>query len=115
EPRPLLLVSGAPTGGFDGYAEELQGLAERRGVAQDVVFAGPLGRVGLAEAMRGALAVLVPSHSETYGLVALEAAASGRPVIASRTGGLSDAVLDGTTGILLPDRDPELWAGTIRS
>lgn len=115
EPRPLLVVSGAPTGGFDGYAHELRRLVEQRGVADDVVFAGPLGRAELADAMRSALAVLVPSHSETYGLVALEAAACGRPVIASRAGGLSDAVLDGTTGILLPDRDPELWAGTIRS
>ncbi len=114
-PRPELVVSGAPTGGFEGYAEELRELAERRGVAGDVTFAGPLGRGELAAVMRSALAVLVPSHSETYGLVALEAAASGRPVVASRAGGLNDAVLDGTTGILLPDRDPELWAGTIRS
>ncbi|QGH69194.1 glycosyltransferase [Pseudactinotalea sp. HY158] len=115
EPRPLLVVSGAPTGGFADYAADLHELARGLHVAGDVEFAGPLGRADLAERMRHALAVLVPSHSETYGLVALEGAASGRPVIASRAGGLSDAVLDGVTGILLPDRDPEVWAGTIRS
>jgi len=57
--------------------------------------------------------VLVPSHSETYGLVALEAAASGVPVVAQGTGGLREAVLDGDTGLLIESRDPQVWAAAL--
>jgi D-inositol-3-phosphate glycosyltransferase len=52
----------------------------------------------------------VPSHSETYGLIALEAAASGVPVIAAASGGLRESVVDGVTGIVLTLRDPQTWA-----
>jgi D-inositol-3-phosphate glycosyltransferase len=54
--------------------------------------------------------VLVPSHSETYGLVALEAAASGVPVVAADSGGLREAVVDGTTGMVVEGRDPQVWS-----
>lgn len=77
----------------------------------DVLFVGPLGREQLAETLRRASALLIPSHSETFGLVALEAAASGIPVIASRVGGLPEAV--GDNGTLLDDRRPESWAAAI--
>lgn len=77
----------------------------------DVLFVGPLEREQLAETLRGAAALLIPSHSETFGLVALEAAASGIPVIAARVGGLPEAV--GGNGILLDDRRAESWAAAI--
>jgi D-inositol-3-phosphate glycosyltransferase len=77
----------------------------------DVLFVGPLEREQLAETLRQASALLIPSHSETFGLVALEAAASGIPVIASRVGGLPEAV--GGNGILLDDRRAESWAAAI--
>jgi glycosyltransferase involved in cell wall biosynthesis len=49
--------------------------------------------------------VAVPSHVEPFGLAALEAMAAGRPVVASRVGGLPEIVLDGRTGVLVPPRD----------
>jgi D-inositol-3-phosphate glycosyltransferase len=57
--------------------------------------------------------VLVPSHSETYGLVALEGSASGVPVVAAATGGLREAVLDGETGVVLDSREPAAWGAEI--
>ena len=77
----------------------------------NVLFVGPLERDRLAETLRRASALLIPSHSETFGLVALEAAASGIPVIASRVGGLPEAV--GDNGILLDDRSAESWAAAL--
>jgi D-inositol-3-phosphate glycosyltransferase len=57
--------------------------------------------------------VLVPSHSETYGLVALEAAASGVPTVVAASGGLREAVVDGETGIVLESRDPAVWGAAV--
>jgi D-inositol-3-phosphate glycosyltransferase len=57
----------------------------------------------------------VTSHTETFGLVALEASASGIPVIARDTGGLREAVLDGKTGVLVEGDDPARWAEVIES
>jgi len=111
-PRPQLLVVGGATND-ESYPRELAALALDLGVADDVAFLGPQGRDELAALMRTVWAVLVPSHSETYGLVALEAAASGVPVIAVRTGGLEESVIDGATGLLLPDWDPETWAAAL--
>lgn len=112
EPRPVLRVAGGATA--DGaFVDSLAELAETLGVADDVELLGPLSRCDLADLMRSATMVLVPSHSETYGLVALEASASGVPVVASVAGGLVEAVLDGVTGVLVPTRDPADWASTI--
>lgn len=110
--RPRLLVVGGATND-ESYPRGLAALAERLGVTEDVTFVGPQGRGELAALMRSAWAVLVPSHSETYGLVALEAAASGVPVVAARTGGLEESVIDGTTGLLLPDWDAGTWAAAV--
>jgi D-inositol-3-phosphate glycosyltransferase len=54
--------------------------------------------------------VLVPSHSESFGLVALEAQACGTPVVAAAVGGLRTAVRDGFSGVLVDGHDPEEWA-----
>lgn len=63
--------------------------------------------------MRNAQLLLVPSHSETFGLVTLEAAASGTPVVASLTDGLIDAIVPNITGILIAERNPDIWAKNI--
>ena len=55
----------------------------------------------------------VPSHNESFGLVALEAQACGRPVVATDVGGLRHAVLDGRTGTLVPGHDPDRWADAL--
>jgi D-inositol-3-phosphate glycosyltransferase len=111
--RPDLVVSGDASADFEGYVDELSALARLRGVDASVHFIGPQSRQALAELLRQALVVLIPSHSETYGLVALEAAASRVPVIAAASGGLREAVVDGVTGIVLDSRDPEAWAEAI--
>ena len=54
--------------------------------------------------------VLVPSHSESFGLVALEAQACGTPVVAAAVGGLRTAVRDGYSGVLVDGHDPVVWA-----
>jgi D-inositol-3-phosphate glycosyltransferase len=111
--RPELIIAGDASGDFDGYVEGLRDLAARNGIADRVRFLGPQSRVDLAALFRGARVVLIPSHSETFGLVALEAAASGVPVVASASGGLREAVLDGTTGLVLDSRDPQAWGAAI--
>ena len=111
--RPELVIAGDASADYDGYLDELGRLATRHGIGDGVRFVGPRSRLDLAELLRGARVVLVPSHSETFGLVALEAAASGVPVVAQGTGGLREAVLDGDTGLVIESRDPLVWAGAI--
>ncbi|MGO4692213.1 glycosyltransferase [Glaciibacter sp. 2TAF33] len=113
--RPKLVIAGGPTTGYDHYPAELHALAERRGVADRVRFAGPQSREGLAALFRGARMLLVPSHSETFGLVALEAAASGIPVVAAASGGLTEAVQNGVTGVLVDSRKVSGWAEAVGS
>lgn len=113
EIRPELIIAGEASADFDGYVDELSALAADRGIASDVHFIGPQTRDDLAALLRESRVVLVPSHSETYGLVALEASASGVPVIASASGGLTEAVIDGRTGMVLASRRPQDWADAI--
>ena len=107
---PLLVVAGEVTPGSEGFAAELRALAGQLGVAPDVRFVGALQRDALANLLSAAALTVVPSYSETFGLVALESAASGTPVLAYRAGGLSESVAEGTSGLLLGTRDPRYWA-----
>jgi D-inositol-3-phosphate glycosyltransferase len=109
EHRPDLVIAGGPTGGYEWYLDELHALVRDLQVSDRVHFAGPKSREQLAELLSHASAVLIPSHSETYGLVALEAAACGVPVLAAPAGGLCEAVND-RTGIIAESRDPAVWA-----
>jgi D-inositol-3-phosphate glycosyltransferase len=111
--RPELIVAGEASADFDGYVDELRALADERGIAEKVHFIGPQSRPDLAALLRESRLVLVPSHSETYGLVALEASASGVPVIASASGGLREAVVDDETGIVIDSREPADWGRAI--
>ena len=113
EVRPALVIAGDVSSEADGYVEELRRLAADLGIADDVRFVGPQSRADLAFLFRGASVVLVPSHSETYGLVALEGSASGVPVVAAAAGGLREAVVNGETGVVVESRDPMVWAGEI--
>jgi D-inositol-3-phosphate glycosyltransferase len=107
---PVLVVAGEATPGDDGYAASLKSIAEELGVLAEVRFAGALPRERLADLLAVATVTLVPSHSETFGLVALESAASGTPVIAFRGGGLVESVSAGVSGLLIESRDPRAWA-----
>jgi D-inositol-3-phosphate glycosyltransferase len=111
--RPVLVVAGEPTPGQEGYVRGLEHLADNLGIRDDVRFVGALGRSELARLFASAALTLMPSRSETFGLVALESAACGTPVIATRSTGLSDSVADGHSGILLDGRDPGRWAQVI--
>ncbi|MBL6750788.1 MAG: glycosyltransferase family 4 protein [Nevskia sp.] len=107
--RTRLLIAG------DGpYLETLQALVAARGLDERVVFTGWLLPGEVAPAINLASIVLVPSiWEEAFGLVALEAAQMGRPVIATRTGGLPEVVQDGITGLLVPPDDPAALAEAI--
>ena len=108
--RPLLRIVGAPPPDGDDYARELHDAVTRYNLQSSVVFEGALRRSELAARIRQATLMVVPSHSETFGLVALEAAASGVPVIARNAGGLREAVRHGETGMLVTGDDPQVWA-----
>ncbi|MDE0652476.1 MAG: glycosyltransferase [bacterium] len=106
-----LLVVGGPSGA-QGHAElaRVRRLVGSAGLADRVRFVAPQPHHRLATYYRAADVVLVPSRSETFGLVALEAAACGAPVVAAAVGGLRTLVRHGRTGYLVSDRDPRLWA-----
>lgn len=109
-----LVLAGGASPDHPGYVDRLRRLAADRGVAERVDLPGSVDRAGLARLMREASALLVPSWSETFGLVALEAQASGSPVVAWRgAGGIAEAV--GKGGVVLADRDPATWAGAVRT
>jgi len=113
EHRPALLISGVPSGSHHDFASSLRRLAIDLGVDNDVVFLGAVAMDRLAGLMRGAVVTLMPSHSETYGLVALESAACGTPVVAYNTTGLRFSVADQVSGVLVDSREPADWAKVI--
>ncbi len=107
--RPDLVVVGQTSADFAGYEAELHRLVDDLGLQENVTFMPGQGRECLAQLMRHASLVLVPSHSETFGLVALEASASGTPVLASAAGGLTEAICNTHTGLLVPEDAPDTW------
>lgn len=113
ESRPVLRIVGAPPPDGDAYARELHEAVAAHGMIATTAFDGALRRGELAERIRRATILLVTSHTETFGLVALEASASGVPVIARDTGGLREAIIDGETGVLVDGDDPADWARAI--
>jgi D-inositol-3-phosphate glycosyltransferase len=106
----LVIVGGAS--GLDGFAEldKLRALTDELGLVDRVHFVPPQAHHILSSYYRAADVVLVPSRSESFGLVALEAAACGTPVVASAVGGLLTLVDHGHTGFLVQSRDPEVFA-----
>jgi D-inositol-3-phosphate glycosyltransferase len=112
--RLQVLVVGAPSGSGLAEPQRLQELAVALGVTDVVRFLPPQPPEQLADHYRAADVAVVPSHNESFGLVALEAQACGTPVVAAAVGGLSTAVDDGVSGLLVAGRDPEDYAGAIR-
>ena len=105
----VVAVVGGPSGSGLERPEELQKLAGELGISDVVSFHPPVGRPRLADWYRAADLVAVPSFSESFGLVAVEAQACGTPVVAADVGGLRTVVRDGETGLLLPTHDPVAW------
>ena len=109
----LLVVGGAS--GMEGSDEvhRVMDLIDELGVRDQVRFVEPQPHHILSTYYRAADVVVVPSRSESFGLVALEAAACGIPVVASAVGGLLTLVDDGETGYLIDKRDPDEFARRI--
>jgi len=89
--------------------------AARRGLASRITFAGSLGHEAIYPFLASAALVIVPSKIEPFGLVALEAAQAGRPVVASAVDGLSEIVVHEQTGLLVPPGDAAALAAAIAS
>jgi D-inositol-3-phosphate glycosyltransferase len=111
--RLVVLVVGGPSGSGLAEPAALRKLAADLGIADVVRFLRPLPREGLAEVYRAADVVAVPSHNESFGLVALEAQACGTPVVAAEVGGLPVAVSHGHSGLLVPGHGADEWADAL--
>ena len=111
--RLLVAICGGPSGSGLERPDALVTLAQRLGVSDVVKFVPPTSRAELVKWFQAASVCVVPSYSESFGLVAIEAQACGTPVIAARVGGLPTAVRDGISGILVDGHDPTTWADQI--
>lgn len=109
----LVVVGGASGVDGPGEVERVRHLVADLGVTTKVRFVEPQPHHLLSSWYRAADVVLVPSRSESFGLVALEAAACGRPVVAASVGGLRTIVDHGRTGYLVEDRRPEAFAAWV--
>jgi D-inositol-3-phosphate glycosyltransferase len=108
--RIEVLIIGGVSGGDGEEINRLRTLAKFLGIEDLVKFIPPTSREELPHWYRAADLVCVPSHSESFGLVALEAQACGTPVVAAAVGGLRTAVADGFSGSLVDGHEPRSWA-----
>jgi D-inositol-3-phosphate glycosyltransferase len=112
-PDAELVVAGG-TAAADPDIARLRALAAARGVDDRVRFIGPVPHGEVPALLRSADVVVCVPWYEPFGVVALEAMACGRPVVASAVGGLVDTVVDGVTGLLVPPRRPRDAAAALR-
>lgn len=114
DPKATLMIVGGASG-QEGSSEVARILAmiDDLDLGSRVVFVEPQPHYALSTYYRAADVLVMPSRSESFGLVALEAAACGVPVVAAAVGGLRTLVQDGTTGYLIDERDPALYANAI--
>ena len=113
-PEALLVIVGGASGSEgDGEVARAHQLVDELGLHGRVRFVPPQPHHILSSYYRAADVVIVPSRSESFGLVALEASACGVPVVAAAVGGLQSLVDHGETGFLVPERDPRRFAAAI--
>ncbi len=110
-PRLKVVINGGLSGSGIDRAGDLPRLIDELGLRDVVRMMQPVPREELADLYRAADVVVVPSYSESFGLVAVEAQACGTPVVASRVGGLTTAVGDG--GVLVAGHDPAAFASAL--
>lgn len=113
-PRTELLIVGGPSGlsGEADYAD-LHTLRAELELTERVHFVAPRSHAQLARFYRAADVLVMPSRSETFGLVAAEAQACGLPVVAARVGGLPAVVADGESGVLIEGHEPAYFAAAL--
>ena len=111
--RLQVVVCGGPSGTGLAQPTALVDLARELGIADLVRFEPPSDRQTLVDWYRAADVAVVPSHSESFGLVAVEAQACGTPVVAASVGGLRTAVDDQVSGLLVDGHDPRDFARAI--
>jgi D-inositol-3-phosphate glycosyltransferase len=111
--RLVVVVVGGLSGTGKAHPDSLAHLATTLGIEDIVRFEPPVDQVQLADWYRAADLTVVPSYSESFGLVALESQACGTPVVAAGVGGLRTAVAHGTSGILVDGHVPADWARVI--
>lgn len=111
--RLVVAVIGGPSGNGLEHPEAYAELARALGVDDVTRFVEPMPPAELVRWYQAATAVVVPSYSESFGLVALEAQACGTPVVAASVGGLATAVADGGSGLLVDGHDPGAYASAL--
>ncbi len=111
--RLVVAVVGGPSGSGLDRPDSLVKLAAELGISDIVRLQPPVPQPELADWYRAASVAVVPSHSESFGLVALEAQACGTPVVAAAVGGLRTAVQHDVSGILVAERDPAAYADAL--
>ena len=99
----------------NGQYEWLVEQARKYKVLKAVTFVGRVDHEGLVQLLHSADAAVLPSHYEPFGIVALEAAATGTPLVTSNVGGLGEAVINGQTGMSYPPRDIAAMARAVRA
>jgi D-inositol-3-phosphate glycosyltransferase len=109
----IVNIIGGASGANTEEVDRLKELATWLAIDDVVRFSPPVPRADLAQWYRAADLVVVPSYSESFGLVALESQACGTPVIATAVGGLRTAVADGISGVLVDGHDPKAWSSVI--
>ncbi|QBX57452.1 D-inositol-3-phosphate glycosyltransferase [Nocardioides seonyuensis] len=112
--RIVVPVVGGPSGTGLEHPDSLAELAAELGISDVVRFIPPVTQPDLATWCAAATAVAVPSYNESFGLVAVEAQATGTPVVAAAVGGLTTVVSDGESGLLVEGHDPRDWAAALR-
>lgn len=112
-PDVRVVITGGASGSGLAAPDSLVRLADDLAIADRVTFLPPQSREDLVNVYRAADLVAVPSYSESFGLVAVEAQACGTPVVAASVGGLPVAVADGHSGTLVDGHDPRHWAAAI--
>lgn len=110
----LIIVGGSTPGRQDGEERErIENIVHELGLQDFTIFPGRVEHQDLAYYYAAADICVVPSHYEPFGLVAIEAMASGTPVVASDVGGLKYTVVDEVTGLLAPPQDKQAFASAI--
>jgi len=110
----MLAVVGGPSGSGLEHPEYLHKLAADLGISDLVRFAPPATQRELVDWYRASDVTVVPSYNESFGLVAVEAQACGTPVVAAAVGGLTTAVDDGVSGVLIDGHNPTDYAHVLR-